>query len=387
METGTYISGLGHVAVIGWALLGGPLVTPDDAATLQVTDVEVISEAAFAALVSHAPSASTETPAAPAPEADANATTTPKADAATRIASLTPPATPQPAGVRPTAPVMDAPRADVQDAPPTMETPATDTVGATLITPTAPTADEDRAGREPDRLAMVTPSMRPAPRVDSTPAPRPEPDAERARETEEATQPDETATEPGEEKTPKAPEEASSEIVTEAKESETESAPVRTSRPKGRPADLADKARAAAAEIETAMNQAVADAADSGTTTPASKPETPRPAPSGPPLTQAETDGLRMAVQECWNVNPTSEAARVTVVIGFEMEKSGQVLLNTIRLISASDGSDAAKRSAYDAGRRAIIRCQQGGYRLPPEKFDHWKEVEVTFNPEKMRNR
>ena len=165
METGTYISGLGHVAVIGWALLGGPLVTPDDEPKLQVSDVEVISEAAFAALISHAPSASTETPNAPVPEADADATATPRTDTSTRVASLTPPATPQPAGVRPTAPVMDAPRADVQDAPPTMDAPATDSVGATLITPTAPTADEDRAGREPDRLAMVTPSMRPAPRA------------------------------------------------------------------------------------------------------------------------------------------------------------------------------------------------------------------------------
>jgi hypothetical protein len=379
METGTYISGLGHVAVIGWALLGGPLIAPDEAPTVQVTDVEVISQAAFAAMVSSAPSTATEIAESRPPEADATDTTTPAVDATPRIADLTPPKDPQPAGLAPVAPNLATPRASVQDAPPTMETPTTDEVGATLIAPTAPIAEVDRAGRQPDRLAMVTPAERPSPRIDSQPAPRPDPDAERAPVTEDATVPDETATEPGEETTPKAPEDSSSEIVTEAKETDTEAAPVRSSRPKGRPADLSDKARAAA-EIEAALAAAVSDSSPA-------TPTPPRPAPAGPPLTEAETEGLRLAVQECWNVNPTSEAARITVVIGFEMEKSGQVLLNTIRLISASDGTDAAKRSAYDAGRRAIIRCQQGGYDLPADKFDHWKAVEVTFNPEKMRTR
>ena len=37
------------------------------------------------------------------------------------------------------------------------------------------------------------------------------------------------------------------------------------------------------------------------------------------------------------------------------------------------------------AARRAILRCQKGGYNLPVEKYEHWREIEMTFNPEKMR--
>ena len=38
-----------------------------------------------------------------------------------------------------------------------------------------------------------------------------------------------------------------------------------------------------------------------------------------------------------------------------------------------------------EAARRAIIRCGADGYKLPPEKYDQWRDIEMTFNPEKMR--
>jgi hypothetical protein len=54
-------------------------------------------------------------------------------------------------------------------------------------------------------------------------------------------------------------------------------------------------------------------------------------------------------------------------------------------MIGFEGGSEASARLAYEAGRRAIIRCGQNGYPLPAEKYDQWKEVEITFDPEKMR--
>ena len=59
----------------------------------------------------------------------------------------------------------------------------------------------------------------------------------------------------------------------------------------------------------------------------------------------------------------------------------------SIEMLSASGGSAAAARQAFEAARRAIIRCGASGYDLPTEKYDRWRNIEMTFNPEKMRIR
>ena len=108
---------------------------------------------------------------------------------------------------------------------------------------------------------------------------------------------------------------------------------------------------------------------------------------SGPPLTQGETEGFRIAVQDCWVVDVGSQAADVSVTVGFDMDRSGRVVGSSLRMLSAEGGTGPAVDTAFQAARRAILRCQGDGYNLPPEKFDQWKSVEMTFNPESMRIR
>ena len=104
-------------------------------------------------------------------------------------------------------------------------------------------------------------------------------------------------------------------------------------------------------------------------------------------MTQGETDGFRLAVQDCWVVDVGSQASNVTVTVGFEMDRSGRVVSSSLTLLSSEGGSGTAVDTAFQAARRAILRCQGDGYRLPPEKFDQWKSVEMTFNPQSMRIR
>ena len=40
-----------------------------------------------------------------------------------------------------------------------------------------------------------------------------------------------------------------------------------------------------------------------------------------------------------------------------------------------------------EAARRAILRCQSGGYQLPADKYEQWKDVVITFDPSGMRLR
>jgi hypothetical protein len=84
-----------------------------------------------------------------------------------------------------------------------------------------------------------------------------------------------------------------------------------------------------------------------------------------------------------------SQAANVTVVVGFDMQPDGRPVDGSVRLLDATGGTGAAVDAAYAAARRAILRCaaQQGGFDLPADKYDQWKRIEMTFNPEQMRTR
>lgn len=105
-------------------------------------------------------------------------------------------------------------------------------------------------------------------------------------------------------------------------------------------------------------------------------------------MTQGEKDALRVAVSSCWNVGALStEALGTTVVVGVTMDPSGLPQAGSIRLVESSGGSETAARQAFEAGRRAILRCAGQGYPLPADKYDQWKEIELVFNPEGMRLR
>lgn len=123
--------------------------------------------------------------------------------------------------------------------------------------------------------------------------------------------------------------------------------------------------------------------------TPAETPTPAAPAPAvaaGPPMTGSEKENFRIAVNRCWNVDPGSVAARVTVEVGFSLDRAGSVIGNEVRLIR-SDGDQSATNTAFEAARRAILRCQSGGYQLPADKYDQWKDVVITFDPSGMRVR
>ena len=95
-----------------------------------------------------------------------------------------------------------------------------------------------------------------------------------------------------------------------------------------------------------------------------------------------------MAVQECWVVDVGSPASRVTVTLAMRMTPEGRVEQGSLRMIASEGGEGRAVEVAFQAARRAVLRCQtrgRAGYELPREKYDQWREIEMTFNPERMR--
>jgi hypothetical protein len=103
-------------------------------------------------------------------------------------------------------------------------------------------------------------------------------------------------------------------------------------------------------------------------------------------MTAGEKDALRVSVQQCWNVGSlSSEALRTTVTVAVSVAQTGVPDAGSIRMVSFEGGSEAAARQAFEAARRAIIRCGARGFPLPPEKYETWKNIEMVFNPERMR--
>ncbi|WP_135507298.1 energy transducer TonB [Roseovarius aestuariivivens] len=368
MNTGQIISGAGHAGLIAWAVFGGTFNA--DPLPFEVTEVTAISAEEYAALT--APQSR--------PEAVANIDT-PEAPEAGDAPTLSSEADSAPAQAEPEATPQTEPDAVPEAVAPVPEPEIAETP------PEPPAPQEDVAVLAPEISAR--PQAREAPRVAPEPMAPPEPDVriDEVERQESAPDPQAETRQPDEEAT--APEEATTEIVTEAEKAE-QAAPSRSLRPRSRPAapapsedaptQTAQPEQPAAPQTDdSAVADALAEALGQAGATGTSG------TPQGPPLTAGEKDGLRVAVQRCWNVGSlSSDALRTTVVVAVSLNRDG-TLSGDVRQLSAQGGSGDAARQAFEAARRAILRCGAGGFDLPPEKYDHWREIEMSFNPESMR--
>lgn len=369
MQVGWYISAAGHTLLILWLLVGG-MFARDTMQEVTIAEVSVMTEAEFAALMPRAtaPDIASEAPAVTPPATDETAPETPAEDAAPEVTAPEPvevPETPQEPQVEAPLPVPEA--VVVEDAPP-VQTPPTDIDGS------AP---------EPDAVAA------PAPRVAPIPQVAPPPVAEAAPELVEDSAPDPELPpeEPVEEDQAAAPDAASDRIVTEAEEVK-EYAPASSMRPRSRPqapVRAAETPREEPRDTPAETADPIADAVAAAV----AEANEPRPsAPTGPPLTGGERDALRISVSQCWNVGSLStDALSTTVVVAVSMAETGVPDSGSIRMVSFSGGTQAGATQAFEAARRAIIRCGARGFPLPVEKYSQWRDIEMTFNPEGMQFR
>lgn len=104
------------------------------------------------------------------------------------------------------------------------------------------------------------------------------------------------------------------------------------------------------------------------------------------PMTEGEKNEFRNAIQACWNqaVLPL-DAQETGVIVGFTMERDGMPNPDSFRIVGEFDETDsvgqAARQQAFEVARRAILRCANGGYKLPADKYNEWDDVEMTFTP------
>ncbi|ANP37926.1 biopolymer transporter TonB [Phaeobacter gallaeciensis] len=379
MQTGTKISLAGHGLLLSWVAFGAWF--PSEPLPFEVQEVSLISAEEFERL--------SQVRQAPQVAPDASTLQPPEESAAPEV-SLPPQQRPEPEPPTPeplSPPIPDPVVAETPEQPPEPAEPE--------VPDTAPGVPEP-----PETTALVAPQpevqqQRPVDRVAPVPVAPPEPDTAVDEIEQPEVAPDVGAETEQEVQEATAPEAASDRIVTEENESDeqTVTAPEQSLRPRGRPIRRAaapePEPEAAPTPVETedtqpqvdpsAVEDALAAALSGGADVEA-------PEPSGPPLTSGEKDALRVAVSQCWNVGSLStEALKTTVVVGVSLAQDGKPDSGSIRMLSSTGGSATAAKQAYEAARRAIIRCGSRGFQLPPEKYAQWRDIEMTFNPERMR--
>ena len=328
MNTGQVISGIGHVGLIGWVLFGGSFQS--DPLPFEVTEVSVISTDAFESLLASGPQpdSATEVALPVQPDVEPDPVETPAPDETVVTETPTPTVPPKPETVpEPPAPEPDP---EIVDVAPEQPQPQEQ---AALVPEIAP-------------RPIPRPSERVAPEAV---APPPEDVAPDDVEQQAVTE-DEGADIPAEEQEATAPEEAATEIVTEAEE--PSGAPTTSIRPPSvrpsapvRPAAPAEPAAEtpAPAETEDAVTDALREALGGGE----------EDVPTGPPLTTGEKDALRVAVSSCWNLGTSStDAMSTTVVVGMEMSRDGRPVVPSIRLLSSSGGTGSGAETRGSGRRR-----------------------------------
>lgn len=385
MHIGHYISGSAHIGLLGWMLLGG--VFQSEQLAVDVSNVSVVSLSEYADIVmtDRAPKAALEPQDLMQPETEAD---------------------PLPERPSQEQAVENIPQPELMAQPEETSRSAPQTPDPLLVPTPEVTEPTDLVAPQSNDTAFIVPRSAPAPRpqpnkrIAPKPVAPPPPDVAREDQLRQAAAPSENpAAVPQPEVDATAPEEAVSESLAET-DTPLKMAPDSSVRPQARPA-LPEPPEAPDPSPEIA-NQSP-DPVEAPEPEP--KPEAePKPTPqedpiqaalqeamqggsepseaTGPALTKDEKEGLRDDVQACWIVDEGSLVSKVTVTVAMSMTPEGKVLDGSLRLISGEGGSDRAKQKAFEAARRAILRCQKKGYDLPKEKYEHWREIEIIFDPE-----
>ena len=89
---------------------------------------------------------------------------------------------------------------------------------------------------------------------------------------------------------------------------------------------------------------------------------------------------LVLNIRQCWNVPIGLENDSSNVIImGIKLGIDGNLEEDPINL---SPNSGVGMIQAYEAARRAVLRCQP--YKLPADAYEYWREMEIELDPSEM---
>lgn len=96
-------------------------------------------------------------------------------------------------------------------------------------------------------------------------------------------------------------------------------------------------------------------------------------------LTFSEIEEMKSAIKGKWNIDENSLAAQVIVKISFSHKRDGTCDRKSIRVSEVIGGDKAARDVAKRRAKQAVHNCESLDYKLPPEKYESWRDVEIVF--------
>jgi hypothetical protein len=390
MNKGLLISGLGHLGLVLWALLGGWFTWTNEPPAIPVANVSLISSSEFDAMTAAAPKAD-ETAATPTLQPEATNTPKPQPKPAAEA-----PADPTPPPAEPAPTADEAPTPDVVPPEKPPVAPPSDTPQPIPVQPSdqapAPSAAERIASTPVDSTDQINKADVAAPEQSDTPSPDSEPVPE-----EPPASPEKTVTavtpdaKPADDNAPQLAPTTSPRPVARPKATQTPPAETKTA-----DAQPAEPATDPATTDTSAADQAAIDAALADATAPASETATPAPSqtgsggtgdqPIGAALNSGEVDNLRHVIGPLWNIGSLStEASRVTVTMRVQITQDQNIL--SVEMVDFTGGTAEAAQQAFEAAKRAVYRGAKVGLGLPADKYDTWKSMLFTFDSSQGRLR
>ena len=115
--------------------------------------------------------------------------------------------------------------------------------------------------------------------------------------------------------------------------------------------------------------------------------EPPIPSPIGDfskQLLVSEADALRQQLSQCWSIQAGGRYAENLVVEVRLTINRDRTVQNAVVVDRYRYNSDPAFRAAADSAVRAVLSPMCTPLRLPPEKYEGWKDTIVNFDPKDM---
>lgn len=107
-------------------------------------------------------------------------------------------------------------------------------------------------------------------------------------------------------------------------------------------------------------------------------------APLGQKLTISEEDALRQQLERCWNV-PIGARDVENMVVEVHLAVNPDMTVRDARIVDLGRyNSDSFFRAAADSAIRAVRNPLCSPLALPPDKYEQWQSIVVSFNPKEM---
>jgi outer membrane biosynthesis protein TonB len=323
MRTGLAVSLVAHSALIAVGLIGLAHVQPLDPQEIEAISVDLVPIEEIASI--RTGSEQSEVIETPAP-------------------SVVDTETPPEVAVRTGTTQEDQPRPDEFTNP----TPA----------PTVNTAPEPVSRREPEPEPTPEPQAQPEP----TPEPQPEPDPQPNPEPVLAAEP-----------TDAAPAEVAPQPVIRTASLDQKRAEFKKKQEEKAKAEAAAKQAREADRVADIINSEKSRGATTGS---GGQQSAGRPTGQAARLTQSELGALIAQMQRCWNPSYQDRADGVVIRLMVAMNRNGAVS-GTPRVLTDTSGNASLGLAARSAARK-VANC--GPFNLPADKYDHWREIDVTLD-------